>query len=226
MEKNIDKHEKNPIIYSTLIMMRHSTRIDYEIPNFVPIDYHYDPTLIYPHALNVINNIEFNINYPITKIITSPLLRSVQTARDFAIKYNLKDIYIDFRLIEMCSINYLYKKYEISKGIYQYNSDYIKKHVNDINIQFIQVRERVPLNYNNNNDLKDLYKECKELNQNILAITHFPNIIKFCNIFNKKIITEDIKPKYCAYVIVRNDEIIESNEIIKSNETTESNQKS
>jgi phosphohistidine phosphatase SixA len=216
MKYKLIKKEKS--INNTLIIMRHSTRIDYELQNYNQIDNKHDPPLIYPNAFDVINNTNNKINYKITKIITSPLLRCVQTARDFAKIHNLDDIYIDFRLIEMCSVNRFYQKFNINKDNYQFNFDYVKEYVNNINIKFNQDIDKISVDYNNYSDLQDLYNENKlKLNENILVITHYPNIIKFCKIFNKKIMSENIHPKYCANIIIKNNEIIESNEIIKSN---------
>jgi phosphohistidine phosphatase SixA len=215
MKLKLIKKEKS--INNTLIIMRHSTRIDHKVSNYIQSNNNHDPPLIYPNALEVINNINNKINYKFTKIITSPLLRCVQTARDFANIHNLDDIYIDFRLIEMCSVNRFYKELNINKDNYQFNFDYVKQYVNDINIQFNQDIDKISLDYNNYSDLQDLYNENKKkINENILVITHYPNMTKFCQFFNKKIISENIYPIYCAYIIIKNNEIIESNEIIKS----------
>ncbi len=160
MKLKLIKKEKS--INNTLIIMRHSTRIDHKVSNYIQSNNNHDPPLIYPNALEVINNINNKINYKFTKIITSPLLRCVQTARDFANIHNLDDIYIDFRLIEMCSVNRFYKELNINKDNYQFNFDYVKQYVNDINIQFNQDIDKISLDYNNYSDLQDLYNENKK----------------------------------------------------------------
>ena len=131
---------------------------------------------------NIINNMK------ITKIYSSPFLRTIQTGNYYSKKFNVP-INIDYSLCEFCLEN---DKKNMS-SIYNYNipeSWYINYNINKKYDKFLNI-------YNINETLYDciqriekiynfLVKKYKNTNENILIITHMSIINVFLHIKNQK----------------------------------------